>query len=93
MEEKLQKLYFTDNNLLISQDLWQAHYQILLIISLKEFIKLNVNMDMIMKNVKTCGVKFKDCKCCLENTSVKDDLKECKCFSCNINYQKTLMKT
>ena len=29
-----------------------AHYQILLIILLKEFIKLNVNTDMMVKNVK-----------------------------------------
>ena len=33
-------------------DLWQIHYQILFIILLKESIKLNVNMDTIMKNVK-----------------------------------------
>ena len=46
-----QKLYLTDYNLLILQDL-AAHYQILLKILLREFIKLNVNMDMIIKNVK-----------------------------------------
>ena len=33
------------------QDLWQAHYQILLIILLKEFMKLKVNMDMRIKTV------------------------------------------
>ena len=32
MEKKLIKPYPTDNNLLTVQDLWQAHYQILLII-------------------------------------------------------------
>ena len=42
MEKKLQKLYLTDYNLIKAQDLWQAHYQILLIILLKELIKLNV---------------------------------------------------
>ena len=42
MEKKLQKLYLTDYNLLTAQDSWQVHYQILLIILLKEFIKLNV---------------------------------------------------
>ena len=36
------------------QDLWQAHYQILLIISLKEFINLNVNTDNIIKKCKRC---------------------------------------
>ena len=42
MKKKLQKLYLTDYNLLTTQDSWQAHFQILLIILLKEFIKLNV---------------------------------------------------
>ena len=51
MGQKLQKMYLTYYNLLIVQDLWQAHYQILSIIFLKEFIKLNVNSDM-KKNVK-----------------------------------------
>ena len=36
MEKKLQKPHLIDYNLLIAQDLWQAHYQILLIILLKE---------------------------------------------------------
>ena len=52
MKKKLQKIYPTDYNLLIVQDLWQAHNQILLIIFLKEFIKLNVNKDTMIKNVK-----------------------------------------
>ena len=41
----------TNYNVLIVQHLWQAHYQILLIILLKEFIKLKAVMDMIMKNL------------------------------------------
>ena len=52
MEKKLQKLYLTYYNLLIVQDLWQAHYQILSIIFLKEFIELSINTDTIIKNVK-----------------------------------------
>ena len=53
MEKKLQNPYLTNYNLLmIVQDLWQAYYQVLLIILLKEFIKLNANMDMITKNVE-----------------------------------------
>ena len=52
MEKKLQKVYFTDYNLLIAQDLRQAHYQILSIIFLKELIKLNVNMDIMIKSVR-----------------------------------------
>ena len=34
------------------QDLWQPHYQILSIIFLKEFIELNANADMIIKNAR-----------------------------------------
>ena len=41
------------------QDLWQAHYQILPIISLKEFIQLNVNMNMTMDNVKYVELNIK----------------------------------
>ena len=52
MEKKLQKIYLTFYSLLIAQDLWQASYQILLIIYLKEFIELIVNRDMMIKNVK-----------------------------------------
>ena len=37
---------------MIAQHLWQAHCQILSIIFLKEFIKLNVNIDKMIKNVK-----------------------------------------
>ena len=49
MENKLQKIYLTYYNLLIGQDLWQPHYQILPIIFMNEFIKLNVNLDTMIK--------------------------------------------
>ena len=52
MEKKLRKIYLTYYNILIAQVLWQAHYQILSIIFLKEFIELIVNADMMIKNVK-----------------------------------------
>ena len=51
-EKKLKKPYPKDYNLLIEQDLWKVHYQILLTILLKEYIKLNVNTDRMAKNVK-----------------------------------------
>ena len=51
MEKKLQKPYPADYDLLKVQDLWQTHYQVLLIILLKEFIKLNVKTNKIIKNV------------------------------------------
>ena len=41
---KLLKLYLVKYNLFIVQDLWQVHYQIMLIIKPKEFIKLNVKI-------------------------------------------------
>ena len=50
MEKKLQKVFVTFYNLLIAQDLWQTHYQILSITFLKEFIELNGNIDMMIKN-------------------------------------------
>ena len=37
----------------------QADYQILLIILLKKFTKSNVNMDMMMKNVKILELNTK----------------------------------
>ena len=51
MEKKSQKIYLTYCNLLIAQDLWEAHYHILSIIFFKKFIELNANTDMMMKNV------------------------------------------
>ena len=52
MEKILQKVYHTYYNLLMAQDLWQAHDQIFSITFLMEFIKLNVNTDTMIKNVK-----------------------------------------
>ena len=52
IEQKLQKVYLIYYNLLIAQDLWQAHYQIVSINILKEFIELNVNSYMKIRNVK-----------------------------------------
>ena len=59
IENKLQKPYPTDYNLLTAQDLWRANYQILSIILLKEFIKSNVNMDTMIKNVKLVELNTK----------------------------------
>ena len=50
------------------QDLWQVHYQILLITAQKEFIKLNV------KNVKDNLIKYK-CLSCNKDYSSKLDEK------------------
>ena len=67
--KKSQKQYLADYNLLVAKDLWQAHDQVLLIISLKEVIKLNVNTDTMKAKCKTCSVKYKDCQCFLEYTN------------------------
>ena len=48
---KLQKTYPTDYNLLIVQDLWEAHDQMQLLILVVEFIKLKVNRH----NDKKCA--------------------------------------
>ena len=74
---------FTDYYLLIVQDLSQAHYQILLIILLKEYKYGHQD-----NKCGTCRIKYKDFECCLEYTNVKDDLIEYKCLYCNKNYQK-----
>ena len=51
MEKKLQKIYRTYYSLIV-QGFWQAHYQISPRIFWKEFIELNVNINMMTKNVK-----------------------------------------
>ena len=59
MEKKVQDPCPTNYNLLIAQDLWHTHYQILLIILLKELMKLNVNTDMLIKNAKLVELNTK----------------------------------
>ena len=52
MEKIEQRIYLIYYNLLIAQGLWEAHYQILSKMFLEEFLELNVNTDMMIKNVK-----------------------------------------
>ena len=52
MENKSQKPYIAVYNLLTAQVFWQAHYQILLIILLKKFIKLNVKVYVVTRIIK-----------------------------------------
>ena len=90
MEKELEKPYLTNCNLLISQNLWSVHYQIMFIILLKEIIKLNANMGMVIKNgnkkCEPCGIKYKVSGCYLQYTNIKDDSIQYKC--CNRNCQK-----
>ena len=44
---------------MIAQEVWQVHDQVLLMILRKEFIKLNVNMDIILKNVELAELNTK----------------------------------
>ena len=76
MEKKLQKISLTYCNLLIAQDLWQAHHHILSIIFLREFIELNVNLDIIIKKCETCRIIYKYCNCFFRYTNFTDDLIE-----------------
>ena len=40
------------------------------------------------RKCKTCGRKYKDCKCCLEYANVIDDLIQYKYLCSNKNYEK-----
>ena len=51
MEKKLQKIYRTYYSLIV-QGFWQAYYQIFPRIFWKEFVEINVNINMMIKNVK-----------------------------------------
>ena len=53
MEKKITKNISYICNSLIAQGLWQAYYQILSIILLKEFIKFNANTDPCGINIAT----------------------------------------
>ena len=73
---------------MIAQDLWQAHYQILSIIFWKEFIELDINTNMVMKNIKLLELNISIKTFFLEYRNFKHDLIEHKCFCCNKNYLK-----
>ena len=59
MEKKLRKSYPAKLKFIDSASLWEALYQILSIISLKELIKLNVSINMRIKNVKNVELNTK----------------------------------
>ena len=78
MDKKLQKIYLTYHYLLIAHDLWQAHYQLLPIICLKEFIELNVNMDIMIKNMRLAELKISIPTVFLNTKTLKMILIKCK---------------
>ena len=77
-ENKSQNLYQRDYNLLTAQDLLQAHYQILLMILLKESTSLHVNTNTMTKDVELPELNTKAMTAFLN--MIKDDLIECRCF-------------
>ena len=52
--QNVTKIYLTYYNLLIAQDLWQVHYQLLSTIFLRLFLELNVNLDTL---IKMCNIE------------------------------------
>ena len=54
----------------------------------KRIHKIKCKYSHDNKKCKACGIKCKDCECCLEYRNVKNDLIERKCLFCNKNYQK-----
>ena len=75
MEKKLQTTYLTCYSLLIVQDLWKDHYQILSIIFLKGFVELNVN-GYDDKKCETYKIKCKYGNCFFEDENFKDNFIE-----------------
>ena len=62
MKKKLQKPYLTYYDILIAQDLWQPHYQLIILLNdnLTERIsKLSCKYERGNKKCKTCGIKYK----------------------------------
>ena len=71
MEMKLQTIYPKDYNLLTAQDSWQAHHQILSVIFLKEFKKLNANPKTMIKNVKLVKLNINNATVTLNTQTLK----------------------
>ena len=80
MENKLQKPYLTYYNVLIAQYIWQAYCQNFLISLSKQFIKLNLKIDVMIKNANRVELNTNFFELSCEYANVKDDLKEHKCF-------------
>ena len=75
------RLHFID-----SSRYMQVYYQMVSTILLKEFIKLNVNTDTMIKKSVTSRIKHKDCENFLEYINFIDDLIGWKSLCCNKNY-------
>ena len=51
--------------------------------------KIKYKYEYDNRKCETCGVKHKDCECCLEYEKIRDNIIVYKCFCCHKNYQKT----
>ena len=71
MEEKSQKPYLTDYNLLIMQDLLQA------------ILKIKCIYEHDNEKCETCGIKY---NCFLQYANFEEDLIEYRCLCCNKTY-------
>ena len=56
---------------MMAQDLWQAYYQILSLILLKNFMKLNANVGILIKNAKHMELNTKTLSAALNTKTLK----------------------
>ena len=75
------------------QDLWQAHYKILLMIFLRELIKLNVNTNTVIKNMKIAGLKISIAADLLNTQTLKMIQKNRYVYAVTNIINKSLMKS
>ena len=54
--------------------------------------KIKCKYGHVNKKCGKCGIKYKDCHCCIEYTNGKGDLMECKCLLSIRITKKCLMK-
>ena len=93
MEKKIKDIYLPYYNLLIAQDIWQAHHQILQITFLKEdILKTKGKYGDNHKQYETCGIKYKCCKCFPESINFRGILIEYKVYVASKIIFKNLMK-
>lgn len=67
MEKKLYKPYLKNYDLMIAQ----AYCQVLSLIWLKNFMKLNVNVDILIKNAKHMKLNAKTVSAALNTKTLK----------------------
>ena len=74
-ETSSQKPNLTNYNLLIAEYLRQGYNSLSNQVNklVEEILKTNCKYRHDNKKSKTCGIKYKDCECCLEYTLVKYD--------------------